>query len=89
MPKEDKTQNILEIFNELSIIAINYHLFMLTDYVPNSDIQYQVGWSIIVFTTFNILANMIFTTVVSILRIKDKLKLKLTKLYLRLKAKSV
>lgn len=50
--------NSLEIFNEACILLIAYQLFMFTSYVANIKTQYQGGWSVISFTTLNIIANM-------------------------------
>ena len=68
MPFEKKYQNYLEIFNELCILGATYHLITFTNYVDNSDLQYNSGWSIIAITTLDILVNMI---VIMTLSIKD------------------
>ncbi len=48
----------MEVFNELCIMATAYHLFMFTDYEPDANEQYKVGYSMIALTTFNIAINM-------------------------------
>jgi hypothetical protein len=65
-PFEEPTLNHLEIFNELCIIGAAYHLFPFTDFLDNPDVQYEIGWSIIGITTFNIAANMLFMSVLSL-----------------------
>jgi hypothetical protein len=57
-PFDSPLLNHLEIFNELSIMLAAYHLFAFTNYVDNPQLQYQVGWSMIGVTAFNILVNM-------------------------------
>ena len=57
-PFKEKAINRLEIFNEICIITINYHLFLLTDFVSDPSIQYNVGWSILLITVINISINM-------------------------------
>jgi len=47
----------MEIFNECCLSLGGYHLFAFTDFVEDPEIQYQVGWSIIVVTVINILVN--------------------------------
>ncbi len=49
----------MEIFNELSILVISYHLIAFTDYLSDSDIKEKVGWSALAFTLFNISVNMV------------------------------
>jgi hypothetical protein len=57
-PFENPTLNRLEIFNELCIIGAAYHLFVFTQFVDDPKLQYNVGWSMIGVTTFNIVVNM-------------------------------
>jgi hypothetical protein len=54
--------NIMEIFNEITIMAVAYHLILLTDFMPDLNRQYYVGYSLIVLTTVNVLAN--FTVII-------------------------
>lgn len=51
--------NKLELFNEACLLVVSYHLFFFTSMVPDPEVQYQVGWSIIVVTLFNLGANML------------------------------
>lgn len=51
--------NVLEIFNEVCIVIIGYHLFGFTDFVPDLRIQYKIGYSAICITSTNILVNLI------------------------------
>ena len=57
-PFDSPLLNRLEIFNELSIMFAAYHLFVFTNYVDDPQMQYQVGWSMIGMTAFNISVNM-------------------------------
>ena len=47
----------IEIFNELCILGVAYLLFLLTDYIPLKEIQYNAGWLIISLTILNISVN--------------------------------
>jgi hypothetical protein len=58
-PFENPLLNKLEIFNELCIMGAAYHLFVFTQYVDDPKLQYNVGWSMIGVTTFNIVVNMV------------------------------
>ena len=49
----------METFNELCLLVASYHLFIFTDFVPDSDIHYQAGWSLIAQTVLNIAGNVI------------------------------
>jgi hypothetical protein len=57
-PFEEKLSNYMEMFNEITIMAITYHLFLLTDFMPDTKSQYDVGYSLIMITCLNILVNM-------------------------------
>ncbi len=52
--------NRLEMFNEYSILVATYHLYCFTDFVPDPETQYQMGWSIIVVTILNMAVNILF-----------------------------
>ena len=63
--------NILEIFNELCLILIGYHLFLFTEYVSDPTLKYNIGWSIITVTMLNIIVNiaiMLLSTMMSIIQ---------------------
>jgi hypothetical protein len=62
--------NRLEIFNESCILAASYHLFSFTDFVPEPDLQYRIGWSLIGVTVFNIVMNMFFMIYMTAKKIK-------------------
>jgi hypothetical protein len=49
----------MEIFNECCIITASYHLFLFTDFVDTTEMQYDIGWSLIGITVVNILVNML------------------------------
>ena len=57
-PFIDPLLNRLEIFNELCILVESYHLIAFTPFVDDPAVQYNVGWSMIVVTIFNIVINM-------------------------------
>jgi hypothetical protein len=62
-PFRNVFMNKLEMYNELSILIIAYHLFIFTDFVSDNLIQYKFGLSVIVVTVLNILVNMMFIVV--------------------------
>jgi hypothetical protein len=51
--------NYTEIFNECCIITATYHLFAFTDFLDDPHMQYEVGWSLIGVTLFNLSVNML------------------------------
>jgi hypothetical protein len=60
-PFEEPLLNLLEIFNECSILVNAYHLVAFTDYLPNIEqndtLKAQVGLSMIAFTGLNVGVN--------------------------------
>ncbi len=50
--------NNLEKFNEITILAVSYHLLVFSDYVESLEIKFYCGYSIIALTCFNIFINM-------------------------------
>jgi hypothetical protein len=57
-PFELKHVNMLEIFNEICILIVSFHLFLFTNFVDNAKTQSNIGWSLILFTVANIVVNM-------------------------------
>jgi hypothetical protein len=49
----------LETFNELCLLVASYHLFIFSDFVPDPDIHYKAGWSLIALTVLNIAGNVL------------------------------
>jgi hypothetical protein len=66
--------NYLEIFNEFSILAIAYHLCIFTDFVEDTGLQYEVGWSVIVVTILNLLINTLVILTITFKKVRGILK---------------
>lgn len=69
-PFEIRLLNLLEIFNEYSILVATYHLYSFTAFVPDPETQYQMGWSIIGITVFNMAVNVFIMIYKSIQSLK-------------------
>ncbi len=52
-----KKQTILEFFNETTIMLCCYHMFCLTDFVDDPKMRYYTGYSLIAFTSLNLIIN--------------------------------
>ena len=57
-PFEAPFNNKLEMFNEICIIGVCYHLMLFTDFLPSPPKQYLLGWSLIGITVLNVVTNM-------------------------------
>lgn len=44
MPYEDKLLNVIELFNEMSLLACSYTLLAFTDYVDDVHRRSEIGW---------------------------------------------
>ena len=49
----------LENFNELMVTAITLHCLTFTDWVPDENVKYINGWSMVIFIIILIIANQI------------------------------
>ena len=58
-PFETPLLNYMEVFNEVCVLIATYHLFLFTDFVPDPELRYSIGWSIIGVTIVNIIVNML------------------------------
>jgi hypothetical protein len=83
-PFETPLLNYMEVFNEVCVLIATYHLFLFTDFVPDPELRYSIGWSIIGVTIVNIIVNMLvmFWSTLKQLRLMFK---KLAAHYLRWK----
>ena len=59
-PFVNKILNYLEIMNEVTILILIYHMIVFTDFVESRSVQYQLGYSVCIFTVLNICINVIF-----------------------------
>ena len=50
--------NNIEIVNELFILIVTDHLMLFTDFVPDVNDQYTMGWSVIAVIVLHIFINM-------------------------------
>ena len=64
----------MEFFNESTIMLCTYHLYLFTDFVPNPDSRYTMGYSLIVVTCINLLGNIIVLMGTTMLKTYDKLR---------------
>eukprot|EP00347_Sterkiella_histriomuscorum_P018221 403346330 len=77
-PFKQQFQNKLEIFNEICIMLINYHMlyFLEPNGYSDSDILYSIGFTAIGVTAFSFIANTSITFAISLkLMIKDLIQL--------------
>mmetsp|Transcript_34567 Transcript_34567/g.25697 ORF Transcript_34567/g.25697 Transcript_34567/m.25697 type:complete len:150 (-) Transcript_34567:474-923(-) len=58
-PFSENLLNYLEYFNEFTVLVISYFLIFFTDFSDDKEMEYLLGWVVIVMTLFNILVNLI------------------------------
>ena len=58
-PCETRFHNRVLYFNEFLITVVTWHMMLFTDYVPDQDMQYLIGWSMIISIMLNALINII------------------------------
>jgi hypothetical protein len=73
-PFEDPFFNKLEIFNEVCVLLSIYHLFTFTDFVGNVVMQYNIGWSMVGLTCFNIVTNILIVVICTISELIKKIR---------------
>ena len=72
-PFKEPRLNKLEIFNELTVLFCAYHLPLFSDLVPDADIKYMAGWSILMVTCTNLMINIGIVTYLSISDFKRRI----------------
>lgn len=56
-PLINRQDNAIEMYNSFSILLLTYCLLCLTQFVPDANARYQVGFGMIGLTGQNILVN--------------------------------
>ena len=62
-------RNLLEIFNEMTVLIVTYHFLLFTDYNFDTNIQYNAGVSTIAITILNLSINMLIMIIMTIKQI--------------------
>jgi len=62
-PYDSKLMNCVEIFNEFCILMVSYTMILFAGILDDVEQIYSIGWMVILFVLFNILANMVVVTI--------------------------
>jgi len=62
-PFAKKRDNAIDLFNEATLLWVNYTMTSFTDWMSDGDMRFNLGWSLIAVTIFNILINMLVLAV--------------------------
>jgi hypothetical protein len=66
--------NAIEIFNEATILTCFYICYLFTNFVPDSDLRYTIGWCFMGFIFTNLAIN--FGGIVVNMVIKTRVKIR-------------
>ena len=78
-PLETPSATKMEILNECTIIMLTYGLMMFTDFVPDPETRFAIGWSYMAISLGNILVHLILLFRASGKQVKNSCKRKLQK----------
>jgi hypothetical protein len=56
-PMNQPFLNRMELFNEMTLLVCSYFLFAFTDFVPDANTRFMIGWAFIGLAALNILVN--------------------------------
>ncbi len=56
-PYQEYRHNIMEIFNEFTVLVCSWLLIMISEFVPDVSTRYMVGWAMICITCSNLMIN--------------------------------
>ena len=83
-PLEKNRDNKLEVYNEITILLLLYHLMCFSDMVPEHQIRYSIGYSYIVCACTDICLHLVLILRENIRNVRLKIK---KKIYERKRAK--
>ena len=67
-------------------MGVAYLVLFLTDFTPDLDLHYNVGWLLVALSIGNLLTNMSFMTIISLIALYKKLKTAIPNLKAKFKA---
>ena len=59
LPLDEKSKNLKEVFNEICMILLLYSLMLLTHYIPEASMRYQIGYVYIGITLANLSTHLV------------------------------
>jgi hypothetical protein len=65
----------MELFNEAFVLVSTYHFYEFTDFMLNVSVREVIGKSLVVITCLNVLVNLGFAFITSLIEGSRKLKL--------------
>ena len=86
-PFMTRTARRLDYFNEACLALITYFLFMYSDFLPDEDLKYLIGWAQVVLLGINIFVNCYGVLKTMLKDTYNLIKLNLYKLWRKLKPK--
>ena len=70
----------MEVFNECTLVCLSYGLMLFTDFVPDPEVRYTIGWYYMTGSLGNIAVHLCFLIHASYKLIRRKVR---KKLYIR------
>jgi hypothetical protein len=64
----------IELFNEAMLMTTGYHLFLFTEFVPNAETRYFLGFSLMASTLLNLSVNLLYVLSSPVLKFIRKVK---------------
>lgn len=74
--RRKKADMVMDVFNEVKLVMIMYHMILFTDFVPVIETQETIGISCIGFVIIGTTINMAFIFVTPIIQCKRKCRIK-------------
>lgn len=71
-PFIDDSDDILDIFNEFTIMTLCYFCVTYTQFVPETELKYSIGWIAIGIVLINLIGNIGFIVAKTVLTVVGK-----------------
>lgn len=72
-PYKDARMERLELFNEVTFVAMTYSLACFSDLVPDAETRSYVGYSFIAFAVINVIIHLFFVLKHTLTTLKNKI----------------
>ena len=78
-PFDDERVNKLEVMNECTNFVMLYHVMCFTDFVPEAEDRYYIGWSFVACICMNLMVHLYLLIMDTVAQVKESCKEKCCK----------
>ena len=88
-PLGDKIANSVEVLSEIITLMLMYHLLLFTDFVPDPEVRYMIGYPFTGLMGIFITVQLIFLLYITLVNLRVRLRKRMAKRNEKISAKAL